>query len=126
VKRSAILLFSLIKRDICIPQQSGWVITALRSKCSAKASRAKYHIPRDDEWPLETLVEALSGNEGIVSCLYARYYDRKLVASEPRYKVRRSATCLHPFCDLHQKFVARQVTQSVVDELEVVEIDANQ
>ena len=53
-----------------------------------------------------------------------RQHQRELVAADPADGIPRAADRLEEFGDLHQQRVARHVTISVVDRLEIVEVDA--
>ena len=107
--------------------------SALRSSSSTGESPRTALIPAlqptmtsvalDPERELETRDDPLGHGQGVVDGRSGGGQERELVATETRHQVARPELLADPFGDGHEELVARGVTQRVVDDLEVVEVE---
>ena len=80
-------------------------------------------MPGDHETSLEDRDDSLSDANRRISLVRILEEDGELVAAEPRSRIRRTKYEVQPVRDAAQQLVSCGVTEAVVDDLEIVEVE---
>ena len=115
--------FRRIERDIRFGEQGVGAQSIVRRRGAPDACADDDLAPVDDHGAVDLVDDALGEVMGLQLTGVVMVKDDKFVAAPARDQVARPDDGAQPVCDLDQELVAGSVSETIVDLLEVVEVE---